>query len=299
MKLEKPENMPIDIDGNRADIVLDPASTISRMNIGRLYEHYVCGAARDVAKHIRNMLGIPYGPCSTEKISCVDDEIWRSAYHYLLSFYRIVSTKQYEFFNQLNDNDKLEHLASIVRDKIYLFIPVDNDIDSVEMVKNIEQLVKPTYGPVSYVGNSGRRITTVNNIRIAPMYIMLLDKTPDEWSSVSTGRLQHFGILSTTIKSEKFSFPFRNSPIRAYGETELRILNGYTDPENTAELVDRNNNPATMRLMYYNLLETEKSTNVDCIVDRQQHRLGNAKNLQIVRHSMLVTGIEIIYESED
>ena len=41
------EDMPVDITGrNRADLLMEPGSVISRMNPGRIYEHYVAGMSR-------------------------------------------------------------------------------------------------------------------------------------------------------------------------------------------------------------------------------------------------------------
>jgi DNA-directed RNA polymerase beta subunit len=40
-QIAKPEDMPVDQNGNRADIIMDPNSTVSRMNLGRVYEMYI------------------------------------------------------------------------------------------------------------------------------------------------------------------------------------------------------------------------------------------------------------------
>lgn len=50
------DRMPVDALGNRADIIQDPASTISRMNIGRLYEQYISQASRQLKQQITNTL---------------------------------------------------------------------------------------------------------------------------------------------------------------------------------------------------------------------------------------------------
>lgn len=290
--------MPIDADGNRADIVLDPASTISRMNLGRLYEHYFNAASRDLAKKIRSNLGLSKAPCSIEKLGCCDESLVKQEYDRLMEYYRLVSTRQYNFFSTLSDDEKMEHMADVVSKDIYLNIPIDNDLDSVEMVKDVEAFVKPTYGPVSYVGNSGERCTTKKPVRIAPMYIMLLDKIADEWSSVSTGRLQHFGVLSPTIKSEKFSFPYRNTPTRTIGETEGRIYDSYAGPLCIAEMMDISNNPQTQRHIVNNLLSAETPTNIGKVVDRSVIPFGNSKNLQLVNHSLMCSGIRLTYHPE-
>ena len=298
-KIEEPENMPVDEAGNRADIVLDPASTISRMNLGRLYEHYLGGVSRDVSKLIRSMVGIDQGKASIERLYDVDQQTISQAYTILMKLYSLVSSKQYDFFNQqISDEQKLEHLKDIINDGILFYYPLNNEKDSVQMISDIEQHFKPIYGPVTYRGNSGQIRKTKNRVRIAPMYIMLLEKIADDWSSVSSARLQHFGILSPVIKSEKYGKPHRDSPTRTIGETEGRILTGYCGVEAIAEMMDRSNNPLSRRNLYWNLLNAAYPTNIENVVDRNYIQLGGSKPLQLVKHITTCAGFIPAYTPE-
>lgn len=290
--------MPIDSEGNRADIVMDAASTISRMNIGRLYEHYLAAACRDIAKEIRKRLGITT-KVSEEYIASLPTNILTNVYDFLLGFYYITSQRQYDFYTAISPSEKIEHITSIVNDGIYLYLPVDNDRDSLEMVQDIEKYHRPTYGPVSYVGNSGVRHATKNNVRIAPLYMMLLEKIADDWCSVSSAKLQHFGVLATMTKSDKYSFPYRNSPVRTIGETEARIFVGYCGREAIAEMMDRSNNPITQRNMVWNILNASTPSNIDQAVDRNYIRLGANKPLQLIKHVLGTAGFKLIYKAED
>lgn len=298
-KIEKPENMPVDADGNRADIVMDSAATISRMNLGRLYEHYLGGSARDTSKEIRKILNIS-GKTTSEKLMSIDHKLIEKAFNYALGYYSIVSQKQYDFFrDEITDEERYEHLADIVNEGIYLYYPIDNEKLTDQVVRELELKYKTTYGPVSYVGDSGERVTTQNNIRIAPLYLMLLDKIADDWSSVSSGKLQHFGVLSPMTKSEKFSYPYRNSPVRTIGETEGRIFAGYCGREAIAEMMDRSNNPFSQRNTVWNILNSETPGNIDRVVDRNYIPLGSNRPLQLVSHMTKVAGFEHVYEPED
>ena len=96
---------------------------------------------------------------------------------------------------------------------------------------------------------------------------MLLDKIADDWSSVSSGKLQHFGVLAPMTKTEKFALPYRNSPVRTIGETEGRIFSGYCGREAIAEMMDRSNSPNTQRAVVWNILNSQNPTNIDKIVD--------------------------------
>lgn len=298
VKIEDDKNLPIDIDGNRADMVMDSASVIARMNLGRLYEHYINSVIRDVAKTVRNILGVQ-AKVTSGRLMKIDPDIIQHAYLHLLRLYQIVSERQYQFFaNEVTDEEKFDHLVTVVNDGIYLYYPIDNDRETAEVTKNLEKAFKPTYGPVSYVGNSGNRVTTENFVRIAPLYIMLLDKIADDWASVSLGKLQHFGVLSPITKSEKFAHPFRNTPVRTIGETEGRIFAGYCGREAIAEMMDRSNSPATQRNVAWSLLNSDKPTDINHVVDRDYIRLGGARPLQLVRHILGAAGYGIVYEPE-
>jgi hypothetical protein len=128
---------------------------------------------------------------------------------------------------------------------------------------------------------------------------MLLEKIADDWSSVSSGKLQHFGILSPITKAEKFSYPYRNSPVRTIGETEGRIFASYCGREAIAEMMDRSNNPMTQRNVIWNILQSDKPTNIDSVVDRNYVSLGGSKPIQLIKHMFECAGFIPYYEPED
>lgn len=298
-KIEKAENMPVDKDGNRADIVIDPTSTISRINIGRLYEHYINGVSRDIVNRVRTMLGIDKGKCSIDLLYSADTVVLKDVYNYMLSYFEITCTKQYEFYKALGEEDRYEVINNVINDDLYTYLPVNNPKSNMDIVQELEAKFDPTYDKVSYVGNSGKKVVTKSKVRIAPMYIMALDKIADDWSAVSSGRLQHFGILSPIIKSEKFALPFRNSPVRSIGETESRIYVGYCGEEAMAEMMDRSNNPLTQRNMTWNILNADKPTKINNVVDRNLVPLGGSKPIQLVKHMLTASGFTPVYEPED
>ena len=296
-KIEEPENMPIDEDGNRADVVMDGASTIARMNVGRLHEHYLAGAARDIRKEIRRRLNITDARIMASVLHATPDTVIKDAYGFLMGFYDIISPLQAQFYTELSYDAQLDHLLDVINRKIYLYIPTECSRDGLDTIRQIEQYHRPTYGPVTYTGNSGIQCITQNRIRIAPLYMMLLEKIADDWSAVSSGKLQHFGVLAPMSKSEKFSYPFRNTPIRTIGETEGRIFAGYCGREAIAEMMDRSNNPVTQRNVVWNILDAPTPTNINHVVDRQYIPLGQGKSIGLVKHILNCSGIRLVYQS--
>lgn len=296
--------MPIDENGNRAEIVMDANSTISRMNIGRLYEHYYNAASRDTTLRICHDLGInPKDKNAYSKLHYIfenDKTKFSTVYNYLMGYYSIVSPKMFKFFStELPELGKFDHLYSVVKDGVYLYIPTDNEPESDEIVKQLEKHYKPTYGPVSYIGSSGNQVTTKLPVRISSMYMMLLEKIGDDWAAVSSGKLQHFGILSQLTKSDKYSQPTRNQAVRAIGETEARIFVSYCGQRLVAEIMDRNNNPTTHKSIVWNILNSPVPTNIEYVVDRNIIKYGGSKPLQLISHICQVGGFKFVYSSEN
>lgn len=295
--------MPIDAAGNRAEIVMDAGSTISRMNLGRLYEHYIGGVARDVTVNVLKMLNISPMPLqkALRELTIVEKTqptVIQQTYSYLMQFYSCVSPRQCQFYSELSPAEKLEHLASIVYDGIYLYYPTDNEIDTPDVVKRLEELFKPVYGPVTYTGYSGKQVTTEYPVRVAPLYIMLLEKIADDWSSISSGKLQHFGILSPMTRSEKYAYPYRNTPVKTLGETECRIIAGYCGREAVAEMLDRNNSPTTHKHIVWSILKASQPGNIQSAIDRSLVPLGSNKPNQLVSHIGMCAGWKTVYEPE-
>lgn len=300
--IEKPENMPIDQDGNRADIVMDANSTVSRMNIGRMYEHYINAASRDTTKKIIAMITDDLNDkrIYSKLVNIFDSDKNRffHIYNYLMGYYSICSPKMYKFFSsEIDEQGMFDHLYSIVKDGIYLYLPTDNEPESSDIVKQLEKHYKPTYGPVTYTGVSGNRVTTKAPIRISSTYIMLLEKIGDDWAAVSSGKLQHFGILSQLTKSDKYSQPTRNQAVRAIGETEARIFISYCGQKLVTEIMDRNNNPLTHKHIVWNILDNKYPTNIGYIVDRKNVKLGGSKPLQLVNHITETGGFRFSYNN--
>ncbi len=304
-KIIEPEHMPRDANGNVADILMDPGSTVNRTNLGRLYEQYINGGARDIRDKFIKELNVDsnYLQYSVEFIM---EDIKATKYNLalkhieeLLGFYSIVSPKQYSFYQTLAPDEILEFYVSILKDQIIIHFPPDNPVDTISMTEEIEKNFDLVYGPVTYVDDGGRLVTTKRPIRIAPMYFLLLDKIADDWSAVSSGKLQHFGILSSTIRNEKYAYPWRKAAVKTVGETEGRLFTAYCGPKVTAELLDRSNNPSTHKNMIKNILEAPSPTNLPRAVDRNLIPLGNTKTLQLMNHIFFCNGFKMVWEPEE
>lgn len=295
------DQMPRDADGNVADIVMDPSSVVNRMNPSTYYEPYINAFSRDTSKQIRNWFGLQEGDRhalrTIQEIEQNNRPLFEQAWHYLMRYYEIVSPKMHAIFvGGGYKKTSAEHMAAIVKDGIYIWKPTDCPRETTDIVRMLEAEYQSCYGPVTYVGNSGRRVVTKVPVRIGSTYMILLEKTADDWSAVSSGRTQHYGVLAQVGNQDKHSLPYRSQPIRAFGEAEIRITAAYTGPRLTAEILDRNNNPETHRAVVNAILESDFPTVIYNAVDRNKIPLGGARPLQHVKHILACSGVEFVYE---
>lgn len=304
--IAEPHEMPVDEAGNRADVIMDPNSTIGRMNLGRVFEQYINAASRDVSTRVRQKLGLQAGMSKLGALKALNvinaqeprliEEVW----NYLMGYYEICSPRQYRMMTDGSYHDSwVDHLSHVVADGIYLYMPPENEPESKSIVSRIEYspdgCYRPTYGPVTYIGYSGQPTVTRRPIRIGSLYMIMLEKIADDWTGVSSGKVQHFGVLSQVTNADKNTQPSRMQAIRAWGEAEIRIATSFAGPMVAAEILDRNNNMATHRHMLHNILEAEHPTALRNSVNRTVQPMGGSKPLQLVKHILQTSGCNFVY----
>lgn len=297
--------MPVDADGNSADIVMDPISIFNRMNPSVPYELYLGSTARDLSKCIRNTLNLNQSMTNYEISNSINSlyisnpDLINELYNYILGCLKLISIDQYNTYVNATIDEILDELISIVKEGIYIIHTTNNDLEILDIIENIENSqYRPVYSPVSYVGDSGKRITTINNIRIGPMYFMVLEKIADSGSACASSKLNHYNMISPRTKIDKYTDPYRNTSVKNLGETEVRILRAYCDKMLIAELMDRNNSINSHRTLYENILTSITPGNIDEAIDRTLVPFGNTEPLKILNHVLYCSGCKLVYEPE-
>lgn len=269
------EDMPVDKDGNRAEIIYDGDSIIKRMNVGVLYEQFFACASRDVTKEI---------------VHHANNGDNQKAIDRLMEFYSIVSPPMYDIFSSGDYGAPLEeHLQEVLKDGIYLWMPVNNPVDYVDVVKKVMDSFNVTYDKVTYKKN----ITTKRETFIGSSYFLVLEKTGKDWSGVSSSKLQVHGLPAKTNRQDKYSSPARTSPIRIIGESEVRLLVKAVGSDYVADILDQSNNPTTHKEIVKAILDSDKPTSIKQVIDREKFPLGNSRSLQYVQHIMECGGISL------
>jgi hypothetical protein len=211
----------------------------------------------------------------------------------LLRFYEITRMETAEV--ALAVQDPRNWLATIVSYGVNLIWPTDNNVYNPVMALEIEREFRPLRAPIKYVCQ-GKVITTRTAIRIGPMYMMLLEKTGDDWSACSSTKTHFHGVPAQTSMADKYRTPARETGVRFTGEAEVRILVSYIGPEPTMELLDRNANPIIHGVVNTGILEAERCGDIGLLVDRHKYPYGGSKPLQMVHHLNTCAGWAFDYK---
>lgn len=309
VKIVPKEDMPVDEAGNRVHVVMDGGATVSRQNLGRLYEQFFNACSRDLVKEFCDYFKVSYPETHGQKLNMAQKMTVESAFERrdpqalaawdrFMHYIGTISPQEAEFYAAeaaMGPKMQAEHMIALLEDGIYIFHPSDNDPELPDVVDTLKQNFMPHMSRVTYRANSGKMVTTKERMLIGEIYFILLEKTGDDWTSVSSGKLQNFGILSHINNQDKHASPWRQQAIRAWGETETAIAVSYMGTRVMAEQMDRNNNIDAHRWGIYNILRSNKPSDIDVLVDRNVIPLGSAKPIELVKHLALCNGWEFTY----
>ena len=296
------ENMPVNEDGVRADIIADPRSIVNRLNIGMLYERYTkAGAVKakklltDAVKSILNKNHISFGDIT----ELPDNTILQLFKDYVLDFVELVNKQQYNAYLNLYKTKDIteikEIINEIISDKFYIFLRLDSESRKWEIIWKIKHSkFQPPYGQVKFVYDGKEKISK-RNIMIAPTYTVLLNKIGDGGLACSSAKTNHFGLPIVVSKKDKNRLPYRNNPVRILGESESRIIVAYGGRYMLAELRDRAANLETHGELYKNIILSKNPTNVETFLDRTKLPYGQDRPLLLLNSIWKTTGFKLSY----
>lgn len=275
-------NMPVDASGLRAMAIQDPNSPVNRNNTGSSIGMYINASSRTVALKIKEMIAAdPQGG-------------WQKAWEYLYGYYVCVSPKMAPI---LNDErfDIREHLTEVMRRTSAIpFLPPDNPVDYYKLILDELMAKYPaTYGPVTYVGNSGRTVVTKAPVLIGSRYTLLLEKDGRSWSSVASSRLHgSLGVPAKPGPADKFSLPGKESPIKLIAETELRVIYAACGGEVGALFMEMSNNPSAHKAECESIYRSINPSNIPSAVDWTVVPMTGGRVVEYLKSMYYCLGIE-------
>lgn len=296
----KRSEMPVDKNGVSADMIFSGKATINRTNFGRFYEHYFNSASHCLIIEFRKRLVVPGVPHTIKSMTQQYNENnheFMLCFNTLMHYYKILSPIVHERMLEANVEQVIKHMWYILQPHhkgIHLQMPTDNPRSYYEAARVIRNNFRPLRDHVTYMHN-GRLVTSKEKVNIGSLYIIFLEKTGDDWSSVASGKLQIHGLLAQITKVDKHTTPTREQTIRILAEAENRNFNTTIPEDVCAEINDRNNNPVTHKEIVFGLMTHQTPSNIDRLVDRNKIPLGNPRPLQLFRHMATCAGWKFVY----
>jgi len=288
------EMMPVDELGNRVDVITDSMSTISRMNLGRAYEAYLGAVSRDNRQRFINQFTMKYGNNFLDKLNEDDLDYIRNE---LRDLYSLINTDMTEFIDSLNYKEVYEHFKRIVNHNLSIYYPTDNEKNIIDVIDDIEKSrFAPHLGKLTYIDELGNKVTTEENIRVGQLYFMFLEKIANNYSGVSSSKVNNFGFPVKGTNIDKSKYPHSLTPTKTLGETEVRILESFAPPEMIADLIDITLNPISHKLLIKGILESPNGFDPNFNIDRSKVEYGQTKSLMILKHIFNACGFDFTYE---
>ena len=287
------KDMPINEFGVRAGIVMDITSTPSRQNDGRLYEHSIKGSMLKV----RWLMEQKMTELNIKDIQTANDKSIKVIFKIPMDFVKLLGNELYNTYKKTYDESDyitmLDVISDILENEMKVYLPAGNDKVGYEILESIRGTeYMPNKSRVTFTLD-GIETTTEVPILIAPLYIMLLSKIAGDVLTTASAYVNTSGLPVVVSKSDKHSLPYRSSPTRVFGETEGRIILAYGGKEMLAELKDMNSSIKTHGLVYKQILEAPKPTNIPKLINRNIHPYGTDRSLEILNTLFMSVGSEL------
>jgi len=296
------DQMPIDEYGNRADIIADSTSTIGRMNLAKLYIQYFSATSREIQHHVKTtLIGNNKDNISNiELVENANDNTINTLFDHILGLLRIIGNEQYEAYSAVNSLEvKRTILLEIIEKEFYIYYKVSNEKKAYSIVTEIHNSIyAPKIGKLLF-NIDGTVKTSLEDILIAPLYMICLSKNADNFLSAASAKANHYGLPVGVSKFDRPNINYKNSATRVLGETEVRLIAAYGGRKAIAELKDRASSPKTHETIYNTILRSDTPTNIDTIIDRNKLPYGGDVGLKLVESIFNASGIEIVYSKED
>lgn len=219
----------------------------------------------------------------------------KAAMELLFQFYSVISPLMYEQALQIcpTEQEKINHTLEACREGIQIWLPQNSPNNGAPMIKELMEKFPIPVSPVTYIGDSGKKVRTLKNFIVGTNYILLLEKIGDDWGATSIPKRQHHGIPGKLTDTDKSSLPWRNQAFKVFGESEVRLLMGVCDPQYVASLITLPNSPSMCMEVARNILTADKPTDIHMVADYQKYAKTPGRALQYFNHILETTGIGI------
>lgn len=301
------EQMPMDADGTRAEVLIDPGSTYDRTIPARLYEHYLTGTAAKLNRIIEGLTGIPKGTVKSTSYRLLQNkpDVVQSIFDRWVQWHGMINPDVAEWVAQGKiGKNRLDHVCHLIEYGCTIYRPVDSTTEITKLIPQLEKSeYRPTYGPVTFIDGNGKRVLTKDKVRISSLYFVELNKPGTDGNAANFTRIAPLGVPAIPTGSDAYASASRIVATRAEGEAEVRISLSYGDMHNpyafVAEMINRHTNPAVLSYTADRLLQIDNPGTLDTLIDRNVVPHGSGRVSQVIEHVFKCSGVQFTCEPNE
>lgn len=271
------EEMPIDKNGNRADVIFGPRAPVARLDLGQNYEQEINACSRDLSKWVKD---------NYNKLS--NDVIWERLYRY----YCAANTKFHLHDSLYTKKFIDDHILKVFNEGIYLIAETISEDQQVELIERIHDVIMAELTPVTYRQSNGKYVTTKDDMLIGGCQYIVLDNTWISNIAVSMSPLQHHGLLAGSSRLSRTAYPARTHATVNFSETEVRLFASLVGPDVMAEFMALANNIDLHKALVKSLIKSDKPSTIEDIEGRENIKTSS-RNVELIRHFLLCFGLKI------
>lgn len=274
----KPDDeMPIDEQGFRADIAIDPISILKRTNTIQLYEQYINRVLKWQAMNLNSLGSI------------------ENQYNRIIEVLNDINPEYAKIVNMSCNNltKVTEYVNECKADTIKICVPPSLDTLGRELIKKLVLKYKTPVSRVSFVAetaNGKETKVTKKPMVIGSKYVYLLAKYPKP-SSPGYGHINrcHMPVASPG----KNSTPINTKPIR-FGESESRIFVAATDIKSVLRFKSLfGGSKIGADVTINTLMKEDRPSDLSKIDVSTEELYDNTPPVRIVHHMLNTCGIDI------
>ncbi len=275
------EQMPIDQNGFRADLVISPDSPIARMNLGQLYEQGI----NRISEFVRRRVALEFESSTS------------TAYETLLDWYHDVNPNYAMKTRQTHQTEaqRQSHVEWVIKNAIHLNIPPFLKTISLKNILIWKKKWNVEVTPVTHVIPDAngvlRSYTTKYPVAIGSRYIYCLCKIPHV-TSTGAARVSHQGLAIKPGREAKNASPVSMTPVK-FGEDEVRIALMDVDSSIVARLNNLySNSPAGNNLLMETIITSPHPTRIVRFDISSEELMQKNATLGLFHHETSALGIE-------
>ena len=324
------EQMPRDHYGRVADICKSNDSIASRNIPGETHEQYISNCADILTRKLANNLNVwTFEQQQTssqrpgkkrvrrllKKMLKTNEgmEIFIESVEDIVKFYDLIYCNQERYntlgrvlnsYRHTGSEEEFELIYEFMEESLTYCVPVMLTVDLISELGAVPIINRlktseyaPEIGPVTFVNDHGELRTTKDNIQVAPMAVMALEKDGSTVSASPSMKLQSMRMPSTYSKSDKQTTPMSKTNVSLLALDNTTILAAAIGEEALAELLDRFNNVDARQMRVEAILEHDKPMGQENLINRDMMPYGSVANHQL-SHTLAAFGAELYYNDK-